>query len=82
MMTYDELVPDPENAKYGITRREEPIMVFLVPEGLDLKAFGEHLIRIGTEMINGKGHFIASSPEEYSEFVFGPKKTQGQNSSS
>ena len=77
MFTYDELVEDPENANYGITRREEPIMVFLIPEGMSVQELGSHLIRIGTEMIkgSGKGYHICSSTEEYRELVFGPKNS-------
>ena len=71
MFTYDELVQDPENANYGITRREEPIMIFLIPEGMSVQELGSHLIRIGTEMIkgSGKGYHICSSPEEYRELL-------------
>eukprot|EP00531_Pseudo-nitzschia_arenysensis_P019076 CAMPEP_0116137230 /NCGR_PEP_ID=MMETSP0329-20121206/12143_1 /TAXON_ID=697910 /ORGANISM="Pseudo-nitzschia arenysensis, Strain B593" /LENGTH=319 /DNA_ID=CAMNT_0003632143 /DNA_START=28 /DNA_END=987 /DNA_ORIENTATION=+ len=82
MYTYDEVLERPHNAEMGIQVRDEPLHIFLTPEGVNTKEFGKRLKKVAEEMTknSGKGYRLTNDHEEYTELVFGsllhPRKTK------
>ena len=50
MMSYDEMIPEPNKAIKSRYKRLQPQFTFLTPKGFDTQAFGATLELIGKEM--------------------------------
>ena len=81
MYSYDELVEKPHYAKLGVNR-DTPLSAFFAPEGVDVKALGHVLMKVGQEMIKNNGrnkgnnYVVTNDKDAYSCLIFGEKMTK------
>lgn len=74
MFTYDEMVQKPYK-ECGPPKRSNPLCIFLPPEGVGVKEFGNILQKVSKEMSKntGKGYRMAKDKDDYFDLVFGGK---------